>query len=75
MLNQIFPTIKTIYLITFSFLLFTNSAYADSPLTSTDIATPYEDIDIVSQVKNNKKFDETVLNFLLPTFRTSFCNK
>jgi hypothetical protein len=65
MFNQIFPTIKTIYLTTFSFLLFTNSAYADSPLTSTDIATPYEDIDIVFQVKSNKKFNETVLEFLL----------
>lgn len=46
-------------------LMINNSAKADSPLTSTDLATPYQDIEIVSEALNNKKLDKKVLKFLL----------
>lgn len=46
-------------------LVINNSAKADSPLTSTDLATPYQDIEIVSETLNNKKLEKKVLKFLL----------
>jgi len=49
----------------FSFFIFNNNAHADSPLTSTDIASAYDDIAIVYQAKNKKKIDQRILNFLL----------
>lgn len=48
-----------------SLFVFNQNAYADSPLTSTDIASAYEDMLIVSRAKSQKKLDGEVLNFLL----------
>ncbi|BAQ60482.1 hypothetical protein GM3708_888 [Geminocystis sp. NIES-3708] len=59
---------KTLYIIltaTLSLLIINDSAKADSPLTSIDLATPYQDIEIVSETLNNKKLDVKVLKFLL----------
>lgn len=59
---------KTLYIILtvmLSLLVINNSAKADSPLTSIDLATPYQDIDIVSETLNNKKLESKVLKFLL----------
>ncbi|BAQ66730.1 hypothetical protein GM3709_3495 [Geminocystis sp. NIES-3709] len=57
--------IKTGLISTIFFFLITNSAYADSPLTSTDLANSYEDMTIISIAKNSKKLEKDVLNFLL----------
>lgn len=46
-------------------LSFSTSAHADSPLTSSDIATSYQDLTIVQQAKNTKELQGKVLNFLL----------
>lgn len=49
----------------FSLFLLPNSAKADSPLTSTDIANYYQDIEVISTAQNKKIIDEKILNFLL----------
>lgn len=49
----------------FSLFLFPNSAKADSPLTSTNIADYYQDIEVVSTAQNTKIMDEKILKFLL----------
>lgn len=49
----------------FSLFLCPNSAYADSPLTSINIADYYQDIDVISTAQNTKKIDKKILNFLL----------
>lgn len=49
----------------FSLFLSSNSAKADSPLTSINIANYYQDIDIILTAENTKIIDEKILNFLL----------
>jgi hypothetical protein len=44
---------------------FALSANADSPLTSTDLATPYQDLEIIITAKNSKRLEGKVLDFLL----------
>lgn len=65
MLRKLSYQLKTGLLTILSVFVFSNNASADSPLTSTDIATAYEDIVIVSRAKNKKKLDYQVLKFLL----------
>ncbi len=42
-----------------------NPVKADSPLTSTDLTSGYENLSIVNQVKQTKTMDKTVTDFLL----------
>lgn len=65
MLPKLLDYVKTGLFVILSLFVFNNNAHADSPLTSTDIATAYEDIVMVSRAKNQKKLDDKVLNFLL----------
>ncbi|WP_017294340.1 hypothetical protein [Geminocystis herdmanii] len=48
-----------------SLFLLPNSAKADSPLTSTNIANYYQDIEIISTAQKTKIIDEKILKFLL----------
>lgn len=65
MLKDLWHKVQITLISTVCFFSITTSANADSPLTSTDLASAYNGLSIIQKAKNAKQLEGEVLIFLL----------